>query len=137
MQCQSPPTRESSYLQSVRVVAGRRSTGVVSMNDSCWWRSWRRLVLWGLFTRFGRSSRGFRTPLRRVDLACSSRRFIIWWLAIGVVHRRWHWVHSILATRLRVVGIEDVWILIRRIVSCSLFSVQKPLHDVSTQSCPF
>lgn len=42
-------------------------------------------------------------------------------------------MHAVLAAGLRVVGVEDVWILVRRVISCSLFSVQKPLQSVSLQ----
>jgi hypothetical protein len=42
-------------------------------------------------------------------------------------------VHAVLVAGLRVVGVEGVWILVRRVISCSLVSVQEPLQSISLQ----
>jgi hypothetical protein len=115
--------------QSVWVVADCACPRVVGLHR--WRRSWWSIIRRSSFTTLRRASRRFRSPLRRVNLCSSSRRLISWrhW-RIRVVHRRGHVLQAVLLA-LWICVVIDRGILVVRVISCSLLSVQKPLRIIS------
>jgi hypothetical protein len=111
-----PPLRS----QSVWIIARSR---MVCLHCCCGRWSWGSLILWRRLS-IGGSSSWLRSPLRGVDFGSSCR-----WLiygghrSVGIVKRRWHWMHVVLAS-LRIRIIVYGWVLVIWIVSRALLSIE-------------
>jgi hypothetical protein len=112
---------------SIRIIAGGTRSRVVCLHSGSWRRSWRSFIgRRRIFLR--RPSGRLRSPLRGVDFRCSLGWLVNWrHRSTGVIDWRRHIVQHAVLTSLWVGSVVYGWILVIRIVSRPLVSIEKPL----------